>query len=290
MSYYEDVEDGRVIMRRAPVILKSFCGHVTGKTWFSSSQAWDIRAKMYGKKRLVGTYFAKSDIDDGIGTFFLNIVDANTLEGFWSGYDNVNNTISTGKYIFKRKYRNYTIRPASTADYASVIKISDKKLGDGYLTGARLQQISNKDSSDDMLVAVENATNKVIAFALYKVITYDEAKMLSGGNEFRALMFADKIGYIATVATRDGYEGLGVASALIEKSMSLLAQKEVRAFFSTAWKHNGIINIGGVLNNLGFKKELEISKYWYESSLKEGYLCPQCGNPCTCSCVVYIKV
>lgn len=289
ISYYEDVEDGRVVMRRAPVTMRNVLGHIVGKTWFSSSQAWSIRAKMYGKKRLVGTYFAKSDIDDGIGSFFLNVMDANTLEGFWSGYDNANNTITTGKYIFKRKYRNYTIRKASAVDFSSVMKIADEKLGEGYLTKERLEKILDKDLSDEMLVAVENATDKIIAFSLYKHVSYEDAKRLSGDHELRSLTFAKEIGYLATVATRSGYEGLGLASALIEKSMAQMTQKGVHAFFSTAWKHQGIINIGSVLTNFGFKKEVELPKYWYESSLKEGYMCPQCGNPCTCSCVVYVK-
>lgn len=289
MSYYEDIEDGRVVIRRAPVVLKNFFGRITGKTWFSTSQAWNIRAKMYGKKRLIGTYFAKSDIDDGIGNFFLNVIDANTLEGFWSGYDNVNNTITTGKYVFKRKYRNYAVRKAVASDFASVIKIADKRLGEGYLTKSRLEKILDKTLSDDMLVAVESATGKIIAFSLFKHISYDEAKKLGGDKEFRPLMFSDEIGYIATVATKEGYEGLGVASTLIEKSMAQMTQKGVQVFFSTAWKHQGIVNIGSVLSSLGFKKELEIPKFWYESSLREGYMCPQCGNPCVCSCVIFIK-
>ena len=289
MSYYEDIEDGRVVMRRAPVVLKSFLGRVTGKTWFSATQAWDIHAKMYGKKRLVGTYFAKSDIDDGIGNFFLNVVDANTLEGFWSGYDNANNTITTGKYMFKRKYRGYTVKKAEIADFAGVVKIADKKLGEGYLTKERLEKTLDKDLSDEMLVAVENATGKVIAFSLYKHISYAEAEALGGGNTFRPLMFSGEIGYLATVATKEGYEGLGVASTLVEKSLAQMAQKGVHTFFSTAWKHQGVINIGSILEGFGFKKEVELPKYWYESSIREGYMCPQCGNPCTCSCVIYVK-
>ncbi len=289
MSYYEDVEDGHVVMRRAPVVLKKFLGVITGKTWFGSSQAWDIRARMHGKKRLVGTYFAKSDIDDGIGTFFLNIVDANTLEGFWAGYDNANDTLASGKYIFKRKYKDYTVRKANVADFASIIKIADAQLGEDYLTKERLEKTLDKNASDEILVAVQNATGSIIAFCLYNHITYEEAKKIGRGYAFRNMMFAREIGYIATVATKDGFKKLGLASALIEKSISDMQEKGVNCFLSTAWKHAGVINIGSVLENLGFTKEIELAKYWYESSKKEGYLCPQCGNPCMCSCVIYTK-
>lgn len=290
VSYYEDIENGRVVMRRAPVVLKNFLGRISGKTWFGSQQAWSIHAKMYGKKRLVGTYFANSDIDDGIGTFFLNVVDANTLEGYWSGYDNANNTLSTGKYIFKRKFKDYIIRKATVHDFPAVIKIADQQLGKGYLTKERLEKTLDPSLSDEIIVAEHSTQKTIIAFSLYKHISYDEAQALGKGHPFRNMMFASAIGYVATVATDEGFKRYGIGTALIDKSVSNMKEKGINCFISTAWKHAGIINIGSVLENLGFIKELEIPKYWYESSIREGFSCPQCGNPCVCSCVIYTKV
>lgn len=287
MSYYEDVEDGRVVMRRAPVVLRNFCGLVTGHTWFGTTQAWSIRARMYGKKRLAGTYFAKSSLDDGIGTFFLNVVDANTLEGFWSGYDNANNTITTGKYVFKRRFKNYSIRHATVSDLPGVIKIADEQLGEGYLTKEILEKTLDKKYSDEMLVAVHNSTGAVIAFSLYRYINQSEAQNIGRGYEFRDMMFSSEIGYVATVATKESFRNYGIGTALVERCISNMRADGINCFISTAWKHAGIINIGSVLENLGFTRELEIPKYWYESSLREGYSCPQCGNPCYCSCVIY---
>ncbi len=290
MSFYEDIEDGRVVVRKAPVVLKSCFGRITGKTWFGGSQAWKIQAKMYNKKRVVGTYFAKSNIDDGLGNFFLNVVDANTLEGFWSGYDNVNNTITTGKYIFRRRYKGYSIRKATVADFASVIKIADIQLGEDYLTKERLEKTLDKNLSDDILVAVENATDNIIAFCLYKHISHEDAIRICQGYKLRNMMFADSIGYVATVATKEEFKHLGIATALVDKCLKEMKEEGIKCFISTAWKHAGITNIASVLESHGFVKEIEMPKYWYESSLREGYSCPRCGNPCTCSCVLYTKI
>ena len=290
MSFYEDVEDGHVVMRKAPVVLKNFLGRISGKTWFGGSQAWNIHAKMYGNKRLVGTYFAKSNIDDGLGNFFLNVVDANTLEGFWSGYDNVNSTITTGKYVFRRSYTGYTIKRASVSDFASVIKIADAQLGEDYLTKERLQKTLDKDLSDDILVAVEDATDNVIGFCLYKHLTYDEAVKICQGYKLRNMMFADNIGYVATVATKEEFKHLGIATALVKKCIDNMQDDGIKCFISTAWKHAGITNIASVLETHGFTKEFDMPNYWYESSIREGYSCPRCGNPCTCSCVLYTKI
>lgn len=287
ISYYEDIEDGRVVMRRAPVILKSFLGFVTGRTWFGTAQAWNIRARMYGKKRLAGTYFAKSNLDDGIGTFFLNVVDANNLEGFWSGYDNANGTITTGKYYFKRRFKGYSIRHATVADFPGVIRIADEQLGEGYLTKETLEKTLDPSSRDRMLVAVHNTTGAPVSFCLYRRISHSEAKEIGRGYAFRDMMFAKEIGYVATVATKESFRKFGIGTALVERCIKEMKDEGIGCFISTAWKHAGIINIGSVLENLGFTRELEIPKYWYESSIREGYSCPQCGNPCHCSCVIY---
>jgi len=69
-----------------------------------------------------------------------------------------------------------------------------------------------------------------------------------------------------------------------------LKEDGITCFISTAWKHSGITNVASVLENLGFIEEITMPKYWYESSIKEGFSCPNCGNPCTCSCVLYTKI
>ncbi|MBQ5824059.1 MAG: GNAT family N-acetyltransferase [Clostridia bacterium] len=290
VSYYEDIENGHVVMRRAPVVLRNFFGRITGRTWFGAKQSWRIRAHLYGKRRLAGTYFAESSIDDGIGTFFLTIVDANTMEGFWSGYDNENNTLTSGKYIFKRKYKNFTIRKATVADFAAVIKIADSQLGKGYLTKERLQKAMDKSTSDELLIAVQTSTNTVVGFSLFKHISHEEALKLGKGYTFRNMVFEEKIGYLATVATKEGFTGLGIATVLVDKSLENMKDNGITHFISTAWKHYGVINIGSVLENAGFRKEEEIPNYWYDASIKEKFQCPHCGNPCTCSCVIYTKI
>lgn len=104
------------------------------------------------------------------------------------------------------------------------------------------------------------------------------------------MMFAKEIGYIATVATKAEFKHLGIATALVSKCLDKLKEDGITCFISTAWKHSGITNAASVLESLGFVEETTMPKYWYESSIKEGFSCPNCGNPCTCSCVLYTKI
>ena len=290
MTYYEDFEGDRVIMRKAPATLKEFMGMVWGETWFDATQAWKIRGKKYGAKRIAGTYFASSCLDDGFGTFFLEAVDANTLEGFWSGYDNVNKKATAGRYIFKRKYDRYTIRVGKTSDFAKVIKIADKRLGADYVSIKMLEEVADPDTPEEILVAEEKGSDNIIGFVIFKQINHNELKDLGRGYEFKELVFEDKIGYVATVAVQEEYSSLGVATSLVRECMERMRAHGSKRFVSTAWKHAGVINIQSILENAGFRAEVDIPKYWHEASIRDGFKCPQCGNPCNCSCVIFVKI
>ena len=104
-----------------------------------------------------------------------------------------------------------------------------------------------------------------------------------------SLCSEDKLGYLATIVVSEKYRGNGLATALINKVTRLFAKMNISHIITTAWKHIGKINLQGVLIRCGYKKITEIPDYWYEDSIKKGYSCPQCGNPCHCSCVIFEK-
>lgn len=289
MTQYEDTDRGRVVVRKAPAELHQFGNKIWGKTWFGTAQEWKISGKVYGHKRLAGIYYAKSYLDDGFGTFFLEVKSNNLLEGYWSGYDNINKSLTTGRYIFRKKSSHFKNRYAKISDFASITRIADAQLGKDYITETFLKEILDEDQSTFCIVTEDQNSKRVVGFSICKQIDYAELKKTCKGNEIRELRFVQKIGYVKTVAVDENFKNLGLASMLIEECLSKLKSNGSEAYFATAWKHAGIINIASIMDRCGFRKMLEIPNYWYESSIKEKFNCPQCGNPCHCSCVIYIK-
>ena len=290
MTSYEDYDNERLVVKKAPAVLKQFGNRIWGKTWFGTQQEWKIKGKIYKKKRIAGIYYAKGYLDDGFGTFFLEIRNSNVYDGYWSGYDNENKKITTGHYVFKKKYTNYKIRRGSCIDFPSIIRIANKQLGDDYISKERLQRFLNEENNETLLVAVDNDSGYVVGFATSGIINYDGLKEICQGKELKELAFEERIGYIQTVAVSPQYNGLGIGTAMVKELIKELKKMNSNCIVSTAWKHAGVINIGAILERSGFSPVMELPKYWYESSLKYGYQCPQCGNPCYCSCVVYVKI
>ena len=200
-----------------------------------------------------------------------------------------NSFINYKHNIIKTKFNGYTIRKATIEDFSSIIKIANTQLGKNYLTKKILKKIINKTPNDELLVAIHNSTGNVISFCLYKIISYKEVINLTNNHPIHNMMFINKIGYLATIATKSNFTCLGIATALIKKSIENMKSQGIDHFICTAWKHDNIINIESILKKTGFNKEVDIPNYWYESSKREGYMCPHCGNPCTCNCIIYTK-
>lgn len=289
VTLFEDEDNGRIITRKAPAHLSLFGRYVFGKTQFGSSSIWKIKGRIYKKKRLTGLYYAKNVLDDGFGTFYLEVKSPSVLEGYWCGYDNANNKLFCGKYIFKKIFKDYKIRGIKQSDISRIIFISDKQLGKDYVTSELLQSsLSGKESF--CLVAEDNRTKQPIGFSFCSIIDYQQTLEITKGQDIKELKHCAKIGYVKTVVVDKKYEGFGIASKLVDECIRHMKKDGCSSFVSTAWKHCGITNIANVLEKNEFFKIFEIPNYWYDDSIKEGYLCPQCGNPCHCSCVIYVKL
>ena len=289
MTVYEDYDDGAVVLRSAPATLKQSFSKITGTTTFGGERTWALKGKLFDKTRIAGIYTAIDRYDNGIGTFFLEIKSANRMEGYWAGYDSVNKQLTYGSYTFTRIFTEYAVDDIGQTDYPAVCSLADKQLGSGYVSFETLQQIHDSDTTDHCLVARHNVSGEVIAFCIYRTITPDHAEEICRRQKTTFAAFGDKIGYLATIAVNEKYRGNGIASCLIGEVHRHFQQEGVTYVISTAWKHAGKINIGNVLARSGYRAVLEIPDYWYEDSVKKGFSCPQCGNPCHCACVIFEK-
>ncbi len=289
ITTYEDLDNGRKVMCTAPATLKKHFTHISGTTTFNGTKSWKIKARVYKKKRVAGIYYANGLLDDGFGTLFIEVKNQNTLEGFWTGYDSANNQISSGKYIFKKVFNNLSFLPLTEQDWSEVYEIANEQLGNDYISIDTLKLCQNKDNSLKCFVAKDKKNKNVLAFAIIDTINYDRLMEITKNRQIVELMFCNQIGYIKSIAVSPIYKGHGISYKLIAYCIEYFKKQGITKLVSTAWKHAGIINIKSLLEKQGFSIKTEIPDYWYEDSIKNKFDCPQCGNPCHCTSVIYIK-
>lgn len=289
ITLYEDEDNGRRVVQKAPAHLIVLGSIVTGYTSFGSTQSWKISGRVYKKKRIAGIYYAKSVLDDGFGTFYLEIKSPSVLEGYWSGYDNANKQVFSGKYLFKKIYTNYEINPTCEKDFSQIVRIADSQLGRKYVTPYQLKEMCNETSSMRCLSILDKGTKKVIGFCIHKIFSYEDVLKMTRNQGITELMFHKQIAYLKTIAIDKKYAGFGIASCVVKYLVKYYEKLGIDTMISSAWKHAGITNIEHVLVGNHFVKKLEIPNYWYQDSIDENFECPQCGNPCHCSCVIFVK-
>jgi diaminopimelate decarboxylase len=182
---------------------------------------------------------------------------------------------------------NYTLSFLSQSFIDPILKIADQQLGNGFLNREFLSSYINNNERYCQL-ALDGET--VVGFSLMEIGNCTEiaSKFKSGSYWFLEYFSAyEQIGYRSLTAVSADFEGRGIASLLVEKGLELLSGK-VEVVVCDAWKSETNF-IGNILERNGYEPVREIPFYWNSDSIKTGYSCKACGNPCSCTAVIYAK-
>ncbi|WP_430935402.1 hypothetical protein [Saccharicrinis sp. 156] len=209
------------------------------------------------------------------------------MEGLWSGFDSVYQEITSGRYAFEPGINDFRLRYAVSKDLARILEISDAELGKDYLD----ETFKDKITSDNTIFRVaESPANGLMGFCYsYISETEDVIKDLGINKLPKYSKISSKIAVLKTIAVKSGIQDKGIGSALMRDSLCLFENKNIESVYCLAWKNKQGINIGGLMKLYDFKLYEEIANFWTDGSKKNGYLCPECGNPCECAAVIYTK-
>lgn len=294
LTRYEDLDpSNEIIWRKALATLTQKGASVTGTTKnLSDDKAWFLSLTLTKQKYLTGTYSSENPHDPGLGTIILEIASPIRLEGIWAGYDSVNKSIQSGRYVFLKSL-SPSILQLNAKHLNHVLALFGKCLGEKYITPHQLGEYATPGERKKGFVAV--VQGKVIGAVTCEIVTLDsiEKASLIPLTQLKSLLpeisFHNGIGLIKSLAVYENFRGRGVASALVKAAVEWLASQEATKIITVAWVSNGTCNAQGVLESCGFYKISEIPQFWHSDSLEKGYLCPDCGNPCRCSAAIFVS-
>jgi ribosomal protein S18 acetylase RimI-like enzyme len=295
LTEFEDEEQGVIVKRTAPALIKQRGNKIMGETRLTNEErVWVLEGQIAEGGHIHGIYYAKDPHDHGIGNFFLYINHGRVLEGLWSGYDSVNQKINSGRYIFRPVAKGVQVRPLMEEDVPSIIAIADDELGKDYVTIDRLKSLLDVAPTRKHFCSVAVLPDQSIAgFCIYSVMTPEE---LTGIMKVppedipKALLHSPRIGMIETAAIRRIHQRRGVGHRLVTGAVEDLMREQVGVICAIGWRSKAGVNIGGILSNLRFQALRQYSRYWEEDSVKNNYHCPDCGKPpCTCSAVLFAR-
>ncbi len=179
----------------------------------------------------------------------------------------------------------YTLRPAEERDLSQILTIADQQLGADYFGSTLTENLEPFH-----LFTVAEHQGNILGFCSGMLFpAFDPPSCLSEVDLPRKVIEQAVCGLLKTVATRPDFELAGIASQLIEYNLKELQRNGAEIILGLAWKDvYGRINVGTIMQKLGFRILKEYPNFWYTNSLKQQYKCPVCGNPpCRCSAVLY---
>lgn len=89
------------------------------------------------------------------------------------------------------------------------------------------------------------------------------------------------IGCLSRVAILPEYRGCGYASMLVEERLKRLEVLGYNQIIASAWKSPKGVHVEGILKRHGFRRLIEIDKYW------KGMYCVSCEGSCNCQAVFF---
>lgn len=287
ITFYEDIIKGKKSTLSAPATIRQKGFKIKGKTTLEPGKTWILEGKIYYGGHICGVYHAESPHDVGVGNFFLKINADGNLEGIWTGYDNINKTITSGHYRFNRVPK-IKIQPFTGRYRANVLDLSSRLLGKGYLPNGFPESESAKD-----FLLIATLSKKLIGFNYSRIMREGKLKVILKNRQINIppdIKHADEagtLGLLKTMCIEPEYQGHGVGTKLIEECLNKLTRLGSETIISIAWETPSGIPISGIFSRFGFHEWVRLENFWREESISQGYSCPVCGTPCNCPAVLY---
>lgn len=327
ISTFEDEKDGQKISRKAPVELNQSGNEITGTTYLpdAKTKEWNIEGNIHRDHQYInGIYHASNPRDEGVGNFFLYLNSDGSMEGLWSGYDDVNDKINSGRYIFRPITDEFTINELRESDIPSVVNILEEQIGRDYISVELFKKSIEPDSNLFTLTAtrepnsmwlnnpiinnilpnihkfnqtshtqIETQNTNIVGFcigAAFDKTEFTNYLNIPEDDLPPAFNVSSKIGVIRTVAVKDKFTQQGIGTKMVEECINRCVDEGATVLCSVGWKDGDQVNIGGIMEHFGFSREKKFDNYWHDESINREYHCTNCGEPpCTCSAVLFAK-
>lgn len=187
----------------------------------------------------------------------------------------------------------YSFRLLTLADIPKCMELFNSYLGEGFFGEEELSKYILEptryaagvfDTAGDMVSAITGAI--VNNAELNKFVPEDFRIRIA--HLVRA-SDSKNIGILKSMATHTTHQKQGLGLRLVQALTDWLKSAGVIKIVAFAWEDNSGCHVENVLNRAAYNSIVKFNDFWREDSIKHGYHCASCGNPCECSVVIFVK-
>ncbi|MFP8955125.1 GNAT family N-acetyltransferase [Natrialbaceae archaeon A-CW3] len=326
ITTWEQEIDGEIVTESAPATLTQRGKEIVGRSEMPDSDIeWIFKGEISETGYLNGLYYSANPHNTSIGNFFFHINHNGELDGLWSGYQQRNKQLNSGRYRFVPVLDAYSIHPMDRAHVPAAVDIAEQRLGkearsaellvraleDDDPCFAHVARIDTGFESERSLAANltdallgktpkisetgpgDPVASEVIGFchgAVFEQAAFRESLPVTDTALSEALRHADRVGVIRMVAVKEGFENRGIGTALIEECITACIDRGATALCAIGWEADRGVNIDGIMSYFGFRVVSRVDGYWNDEGNDRGVVCESCQeSPCTCPAVIYAR-
>lgn len=182
---------------------------------------------------------------------------------------------------------NIQIKQLSSADkglFPEGLLILNRTQGIGMF---KPDYLDNLVSNPDCFVSAAVYEEKIIAIAVAQLLSdFEYYENFKPGISVE--LKKKKVGSFSTLCVHEKFQAQGLGQKLSHERINWLRSRNCQTVLGVSWVSGSPNNSSRVFEKVGFKKINELANFFVESSLKNPFICPTCGNPpCRCSAILY---
>lgn len=176
-----------------------------------------------------------------------------------------------------------TLEPGDTRTAAAASALLSGELGAGlYRPEWLLEDAANPGASVLVAGSVPPA-----GAAVARVLVPDDAGYYRAFGPPALDLFTGPVGSFEALAVEPGHRRRGLGRRLTEASLDWMRERGCGSAITLSWQSRREGSSVGLFRALGMAEGPTIERFYYEESVRDGWACPVCGGPCSCSATLF---
>jgi ribosomal protein S18 acetylase RimI-like enzyme len=172
--------------------------------------------------------------------------------------------------------------PGDAAAAREVAALLNQELGEGLY---RAEWLLEDAASPTAGVWVAGAPALAGAAVARLLAATDHDYYRSFGRESMARL-AGSVGSFEALAVDPSHRHRGLGSALTTTSLDWMRERGCDTVVTLSWRSKGN-GSAGLFRRLGMSEGPTVDRFYHDESVRNGWTCPVCGGPCTCSATLF---